>query len=59
MFVVTPSVTSFTYNINSGSLTNLIIPYPSATFQPTSCNAEAVYSVKVNGSTVNPSFMFL
>lgn len=59
MFVVTPSVTSFTYNINSGSLTNLIIPYPSATFQPTLCNAEAVYDVKVNGWDINPNLMTL
>lgn len=57
--VVQPATTSFTYNIVSGGQTNLIIPYPTVSFSPSQCGAVPLFSISVNGSSINPSFITL
>lgn len=59
MSVIPPATTSYQYNIMNGGMSSLVIPYPTVSFVPSSCNASAAYSMTINGSNISPSFISL
>jgi len=47
MSVTPPAITSYTYDIMNGSIMNLVMPYPTVAFAPSSCGTSAAYTLSV------------